>query len=108
MVGGSGPPLAVEIHVGSCTAEEALQSDWQRINVPSAKDRSGNQEQASSSDEDEEGSSADLNSSIFPSSLSDISDESSVTDIAKNIFWTQHSLSTITETAGDMGPNTPN
>ena len=106
MVGGSGPPLAVEICVGSHTTEEALQSDWQRINVPSAKDCSGNQEGASSSDE--EGSSADFNSSVFPSSLSDISDESSVTDITKNIFWTHHSLSTVTETPGDTCPNTPN
>ena len=78
MVGGSGLPPAVKICVGSHTAEEALQSDWQRINVPSAKDRSGNQERASSSDEDEEGSSADLNSSVFPSSLSDIDRKSVV------------------------------
>ena len=105
MVGGSGPPLAVKIRVGSHTAEEALESDWQRINVPSAKDHSGNQEGASSSNE--EGSSADFNSSVFPLSLSDISNESSVTDITKNIFWTQNSLGTITETPGDTCPNTP-
>ena len=63
MVGGSGPPLAVEIHVGSCAAEEALQSDWQQVNVLSAKNNSSNQEGASSSNE--EGSSADLNSYLL-------------------------------------------